>query len=58
MGLGKTIQIAALLAIVQEKYAAWPFLIVAPTSLLINWKNELKKWVPHCETGTVVQSMG
>lgn len=27
-------------------FTNWPFLIIAPTSLLMNWYNELKKWAP------------
>jgi len=46
MGLGKTIQTIALLesAYSQAKFPA--SLVVAPTSLLHNWQNELKKFAP------------
>ncbi len=46
MGLGKTLQAISLLATVypQEKK---PSLIVMPKSLLFNWANELKRFVPH-----------
>lgn len=27
-------------------YTNWPFLVIAPTSLLANWYNEIKKWAP------------
>lgn len=42
MGLGKTLQTIALLL----HFRAWPVLIVCPASLLYNWREELKKWVP------------
>ncbi|MCG7408715.1 DEAD/DEAH box helicase [Paenibacillus sp. ACRRX] len=48
MGLGKTLQgIAFLLAEPKEEEAKLPALIVAPASLLYNWKNELTKFAPQ-----------
>lgn len=47
MGLGKTIQTIALLAHLAEAYGDWgPHLIVVPTSVIVNWEFELKKWCP------------
>uniref|UniRef100_A0A915AH61 Helicase ssl-1 n=2 Tax=Parascaris univalens TaxID=6257 RepID=A0A915AH61_PARUN len=47
MGLGKTIQTIALLAHLACKEANWgPHLIVVPTSVILNWEMELKKWCP------------
>jgi len=47
MGLGKTIQSIALLATLAIKRGIWgPHLIVVPTSLLLNWEIELKRWFP------------
>jgi len=47
MGLGKTIQTIALLAYLAcEKYIWGPHLIVVPTSVMLNWEMELKKWCP------------
>ena len=47
MGLGKTIQTLALLQLKKEQKALKKgVLIVAPTSLLSNWKNETKKFTP------------
>ncbi|MDR3219071.1 MAG: DEAD/DEAH box helicase [Dysgonamonadaceae bacterium] len=46
MGLGKTIQTIALLVSVYSTPHTPASLIVAPTSLLHNWQNELKKFAP------------
>jgi DNA helicase INO80 len=47
MGLGKTIQAIALLTHISEKKDNWgPFLIVAPSTTLYNWINELEKFAP------------
>ncbi|PAV64012.1 hypothetical protein WR25_04929 [Diploscapter pachys] len=47
MGLGKTIQTIALLAHLACSERIWgPHLIVVPTSVILNWEMELKKWCP------------
>jgi SNF2 family DNA or RNA helicase len=47
MGLGKTIQTIALLAHLAGNKGIWgPHLIVVPTTIIINWEIELKKWCP------------
>ena len=47
MGLGKTIQTIALLAHLACQEGNWgPHLIIVPTSTLINWEMELKRWCP------------
>jgi SNF2 family DNA or RNA helicase len=47
MGLGKTIQTIALLAWLAQERGIWgPHLVVVPTSVLINWEVEFKKWLP------------
>lgn len=43
MGLGKTVQILAFLSTLPKTA---PHLIVMPTSLLFNWKNEIEKFLP------------
>jgi superfamily II DNA or RNA helicase len=50
MGLGKTLQTIAHLCLeVQSGRAQAPSLIVAPTSLVGNWRRELSKFAPHLE---------
>ena len=45
MGLGKTIQVIALLAHLACEEGVWgPHLIVVPTSVILNWEMEIKKW--------------
>lgn len=47
MGLGKTVQAISLLSYLAENYnIRGPFLVVAPSSTLHNWEQELKKFVP------------
>ncbi|CAG0906293.1 unnamed protein product, partial [Cyprideis torosa] len=46
MGLGKTIQTIALLAHLAEKGNWGPHLIIVPTSVMLNWEMEFKKWCP------------
>ncbi|KAK3083777.1 hypothetical protein FSP39_003020, partial [Pinctada imbricata] len=47
MGLGKTIQTIALLAHLACDKGIWgPHLIVVPTSVMLNWEMEIKKWCP------------
>ena len=47
MGLGKTIQTIALLAHLAVEHQVWgPHLIVVPTSVMLNWEMEFKKFLP------------
>ena len=47
MGLGKTIQTIAFLAhLATERHVWGPHLIVVPTSVMLNWEMEIKKWAP------------
>ena len=47
MGLGKTIQTIALIAHLACEKSVWgPHLIVVPTSVMLNWEMEFKKWCP------------
>ena len=47
MGLGKTIQTISLLAHLAVQHEDWgPHLIVVPTSVMLNWEMEFKKFLP------------
>lgn len=47
MGLGKTIQTIAFLAHLALSKGVWgPHLIIVPTSIIINWEIEFKRWCP------------
>ncbi|KAF7542264.1 hypothetical protein G7Z17_g11724 [Cylindrodendrum hubeiense] len=47
MGLGKTIQTIALLAHLACTHQVWgPHLVIVPTSVMLNWEMEFKKWCP------------
>ncbi|KAH7134078.1 SNF2 family N-terminal domain-containing protein [Dactylonectria macrodidyma] len=47
MGLGKTIQTIALLAHLACAHEVWgPHLVIVPTSVMLNWEMEFKKWCP------------
>lgn len=47
MGLGKTLQTISLLAYLASYKGIWgPHLIVVPTSVILNWETELKRFAP------------
>jgi ATP-dependent DNA helicase len=46
MGLGKTIQVIALIAHLLTQNVAGPYLVVAPLATLPNWVREFEKWLP------------
>lgn len=46
MGLGKTLQIIAFILLQRQKHGQVSNLVVAPTSLLFNWKEELARFAP------------
>jgi len=53
MGLGKTLQAIGLLMLL--KYPKLPSLVIVPKSLLVNWKNELKRFAPDLKV-TVIEN--
>lgn len=53
MGLGKTIQTITLLLSKEEKRS----LIITPTSVLYNWKNEFEKFAPSLKVGIIHGSL-
>ena len=47
MGLGKTLQTIALLSYLASYKGIWgPHLVIVPTSVIINWETELKRFCP------------
>lgn len=57
MGLGKTLQSIALLLADKENFADHkPSLILAPASLVYNWKNELDKFAPSLRAEVLIGS--
>jgi SWI/SNF-related matrix-associated actin-dependent regulator 1 of chromatin subfamily A len=54
MGLGKTLQAIATL----EAVASYPAVIMCPPNLVLNWKNEYKKWLPKRKVVVVTAGKG
>lgn len=46
MGLGKTIQIIAFILALKEKHGPSTHILVAPTSVIHNWHNEIERFAP------------
>ncbi|CAH8442374.1 unnamed protein product [Schistosoma turkestanicum] len=58
MGLGKTIQTISLLAYLACERGVWgPHLIVVPTSVILNWEVEFKRWCPSFKILTYFGSL-
>jgi SNF2 family DNA or RNA helicase len=49
MGLGKTLQSIA----TTELVGGYPAAVICPPSLVLNWKAEYEKWLPHRRVATV-----
>jgi ATP-dependent DNA helicase len=47
-GLGKTIQIIALIAHLRHHNTTGPYLIAGPLATVSNWVREFQKWLPSC----------
>lgn len=54
MGLGKTLQAIATL----EAVGSYPAVIMCPPNLVLNWKNEYKKWLPKRKVAVVTAGKG
>ena len=51
MGLGKTIQLLAVIqSYLEEEKNPSPSIVVCPSSLSLNWKNEIDKFAPNIKT--------
>ncbi len=47
MGVGKTVESLALASCYHSKdTSCWPLLIICPSSLRLNWRDEALKWLP------------
>jgi SNF2 family DNA or RNA helicase len=57
MGLGKTVQTLAHLAAEREKKPGLPSLVIAPTSVVPNWADEVAKFTPKVKV-LVLQGQG
>ncbi len=55
MGLGKTLQVIAFLLAHREKDAP-PALVVAPTSLMYNWLDEIERFAPQLKASVIAGS--
>ena len=58
MGLGKTVQAVAALRILAARDKVGPALVVAPASVLDQWRRELAKWAPELSAIVVRGSAG
>lgn len=55
MGLGKTIQTISLMAFLREfKQINGQHLIIMPKSVVGNWLQEFKKWLPQCRVVNLI----
>ncbi len=47
MGLGKTLQALAVIQKAKEEDGPMPTLVIAPTTVVFNWENEIQKFAPE-----------
>ena len=47
MGLGKTLQALTLLQKAKDVDGPMPTLVIAPTTVVFNWENEIQKFTPN-----------
>lgn len=53
MGIGKTIQVITLLEEYRLHGAALPSIVVCPSSLILNWYNEIQKFAPQMNVALI-----
>ena len=58
MGLGKTIQVLALLLLRGTRRRPGPELLVAPASLLANWAQEAARFAPSLRVLVALRHLG
>lgn len=56
MGLGKTIQILALLSAHKQQNGTLKALVVCPSSLVLNWENELHRFTTGLQSACIIGS--
>lgn len=54
MGLGKTLQVIAYLASIDRQSVGCPSLVVCPTSLILNWGEELRRFAPQLRCALIL----
>ena len=54
MGLGKTIQAISFILSQKEKERAHPSIVIAPASLIFNWKKEFKMFAPSLNVDVIM----
>lgn len=53
MGLGKTLQAMATLEVTNLESPSFPAVVVCPATLVLNWKAEYSRWLPHRNVSVV-----
>lgn len=53
MGIGKTIQVITLLEDARLQGSTLPSIVICPSSLLLNWYNEIQKFAPSLRVGVI-----
>lgn len=56
MGLGKTLEVISLLLSEKEEKGSLSALVICPSSLVLNWDNEVKKFAPELSTVAIIGS--
>lgn len=58
MGLGKTIQIISIILDYKKQKDNKPIIVICPSSLSLNWKNEIEKFAPSIKTQVIYGNAG
>ncbi|MBQ8094496.1 MAG: DEAD/DEAH box helicase [Clostridia bacterium] len=57
MGLGKTVQLLSVLQMKRENGEKRPFLVICPASVVYNWKEESRKFIPDMPVYTLADNL-